>query len=573
MILLKKIQYFILFFLLSCRSATILPPKVIGIPAKNAYTGLIYLDQKEIRSYGKNHYIRSYDNGETWDTISVKDARLYGQKSPISHEYIRLLSGPKETTLAIRSQGGIDGTWHIDTIDTIGAIMLKPAIFVNQGKRVIVGFHSLHRTGCGTYYSDDDGITWQRSNSIKTPFHKAGGIHQSPRWNHGAVEPTIIELNDGRLWMLIRTSQDELYQSYSHDYGTTWQSATPSRFNSTITMPTLYRLSNKDILLLWCNTTPLPEQNPQSTGYWEDVFTNRDVIHVAISSDECKTWQGFRELYLNPLRNDSLMATRYGKMGSNDRSVQQSQCIELKQGELLVALGQHPKFRKLLRFNKEWIYEKKRSCHFSEGLKDWSVHLYKKGIKGHCAYHRIAGAKCVKSPTQASNVVMQLCEPIDTSLVISNAGALYNFPASSKGKLSMKIYLQKGFKGAKIHLHNRWFNPCDTTAYKFAPFTLDINETCSLKDKKIANLEKWTTLTFMWDTQGTKKECILTSSIQKTPWKLPLNVATPNGISYLHFLLSTATNYNQGLLIDDIEYQSLDPSFHPSIGGTFKETK
>ena len=68
-----------------------------------------------------------------------------------------------------------------------------------------------------------------------------------------------------------------------------------------------------------------------------------------------KNWQGFRELYLNPMRNDSLMATRFGKMGSNDRSVHQSEFVETGDGEILVSLGQHPEFRSLIKFNPEWL--------------------------------------------------------------------------------------------------------------------------------------------------------------------------------------------------------------------------
>ncbi len=105
------------------------------------------------------------------------------------------------------------------------------------------------------------------------------------------ARPTVLELNNGRLWMLARTSRDNHYECFSEDAGETWSAWQPSRFYGTLTMPTLYRLSDGRVLLLWCNTTPLPEidrtdepiSETAKNGRWEDVFTNRDACHVAIS--------------------------------------------------------------------------------------------------------------------------------------------------------------------------------------------------------------------------------------------------------------------------------------------------
>lgn len=43
-------------------------------------------------------------------------------------------------------------------------------------------------------------------------------------------------------------------------------------------------------------------------GIWEDVFTNRDVNHAAISEDDGKSWIGMREMVLNPLRCRALLS-------------------------------------------------------------------------------------------------------------------------------------------------------------------------------------------------------------------------------------------------------------------------
>lgn len=77
-----------------------------------------------------------------------------------------------------------------------------------------------------------------------SPDHQGGGFHKGIRWNHGAVEPTVVELKDGTLWMLMRTSQDFHYQAFSKDGGQTWGESEPSPFYGTITMPTLGRLAD-----------------------------------------------------------------------------------------------------------------------------------------------------------------------------------------------------------------------------------------------------------------------------------------------------------------------------------------
>lgn len=200
-------------------------------------------------------------------------------------------------------------------------------------------------------------MTFGRSNTVQTPNHQPGGIHLGTRWNHGAAEPTLIELEDGRVWMILRTAQDDYYESFSSDYGESWSQPVSSRFHGTITMPCLKRLQDGRILFLSSNTTPLPEL-ARATGRGEDVFTNRDVHHAAISEDEGKTWIGFREIILDEHRNDGDYAVT---PGSNDRGKHQSEVLELGDGKVLIALGQHPLHRKLVILDIDWLYETTRS--------------------------------------------------------------------------------------------------------------------------------------------------------------------------------------------------------------------
>ena len=62
------------------------------------------------------------------------------------------------------------------------------------------------------FLSDDQGRKWRRSRSVvKLPVEG--------RW--GLEEPAIVELEDGRLWMLCRTHEGCQYQSFSNATGVT----------------------------------------------------------------------------------------------------------------------------------------------------------------------------------------------------------------------------------------------------------------------------------------------------------------------------------------------------------------
>lgn len=75
-------------------------------------------------------------------------------------------------------------------------------------------------------YSDDRGETWRLSPSslsVEVPSIVHG---------YGADEPVVLQLKDGRVWMLIRTQRGRLYESFSAD-GATWSPARPGCAKST----------------------------------------------------------------------------------------------------------------------------------------------------------------------------------------------------------------------------------------------------------------------------------------------------------------------------------------------------
>jgi len=556
-------------------------PVFVGRPPSDAYIGLSRLENGEIRHYDYGEqsqliveevreemrparkYIYSRDNGLTWFMKNTPEGFIGADvRSPVSGEYLRILiSG--DGIFAVRSEGGIDGTWSRRLIENDNYHMFAPPVFIREGKRVLVTCHKLHPNhSVRVYYSDDDGLSWKSSQVEKVPDHIPAGNHRGPRWQNPGVEPTVVELQDGRIWMILRCSQDRHYQSFSSDGGESWSVPEPSRFYGTITMPRIGRLKDGRILFIWNNTTPLPELSPENPvksglpltakdGTWEDVFTNRAVIHAAISEDEGKSWKGFRELYLDPRRN----AADYAESGGVDHSVHQSQFVELDDGKVLVSFGQHPLHRAMVVFDPDWLYETSRKSDFSHGLEDWSVHKFVAEIRGHCCFNRKTGANLVVHPDDPSRKVLHIKRPDDPSLLIENDGAVWNFPSGERGVLTTRVMLPKGSQGARINLNDRWFNPVDTTAYQFSMYSVELHPGSSIENSFSPEEDTWYTLRFEWkglrDPDSDKCRLYVNNSDQ--PVLLPLNRESMNGISYVHFISSAEAEDSHGLLVESVE--------------------
>lgn len=72
-----------------------------------------------------------------------------------------------------------------------------------------------------TLFSDDSGETWNESDTMLTPDYQAETAN-------GFQEPGVIELEDGKLLLWIRTSRGFQYVSYSADGGRTWSQPLPN---------------------------------------------------------------------------------------------------------------------------------------------------------------------------------------------------------------------------------------------------------------------------------------------------------------------------------------------------------
>ena len=181
---------------------------------------------------------RSIDNCETWGPIEqISEPGWYCTNNDHA---LRLSSG----RILVPSHGG-------------------PAFAYEGSKSKLHSF---------VFYSDDEGASWTMSEDRFT----APG--------RGAHEPTIVELDGGRLVCLMRTTNGCVYKNYSDDSGVHWSTPEPTNLEAPDSPPLAKFIpGTKDILLLWNNVA--------SHSNWP-----RTPLTAAISSDGGETWGRFKDI-------------------------------------------------------------------------------------------------------------------------------------------------------------------------------------------------------------------------------------------------------------------------------------
>ena len=295
-------------------------------------------------------------------------------------------------------------------------------------------FTNIGRFSSSVLYSDDDGATWRQSPSIlTTPTPAIGSI--------GGVEPAVISLKDGRVWMLIRTEMGRFYESFSHD-GAAWLAPRPTAIVSSESPAGLVRLKDGRLLLLVNNAERFPY-----------AFGGRHVLHAAISEDEGATWHGYREVVRDPLRNQP--PPTHGDFGAAYPFP-----VLTASGKVLFTLGvasgtrsqwpegldgpPHDEQRSALRFDPAWLDETTQRTDFSLGLDDWSTF----GTKG---------ADPIPHPDKTGAQVLRLFKP-DTQWP---SGAVWNFPAGPEGSMHLRVLLKAGSAGVLLGLIDHFSVPWD----------------------------------------------------------------------------------------------------------------
>jgi BNR repeat-like domain len=374
--------------------------------------------------------------------------------------------------------------------------------------------------------STHGGSTWELSPSRLTAPCYAGYNGN----NYGAIEPTILQLKDDRVWMLMRSQTGFLYESFSED-GINWSTAHESRFHSSTSPAALVRLPDERIVIVWNNCEQPPKY--ESAG----VYGGRDALHAAISADEGTTWRGFREVYRDPFRNET-------PPRSGDRGTAYPVAFATRDGSLLIASGQGGR-RHLIRLDPEWLTQTKQRETFENDLAEW--HVWKPfGPASGYWRDRTTGPTLIEHPDRMNARVLHIRKPDGKTPDC----ATWNFPAGERGELTLRVLARKDSQGFSLAFNDRFFNPTDDRGEKESGFVFRF-ATVGISDEVVTlPPDQWHTLKIEWDIGRNLSQAALDGKVVS---RGKVNQDLFGGVSYLR-IRSTATNIDEaGVLIESIE--------------------
>jgi sialidase-1 len=192
------------------------------------------------RSAASAYLARSEDWGVSWSKLQVLDNEGYAGPTP--GRAIRLKSG------------------------RILVPMMISKSFPQPG-----GAKNLAKAYC--WYSDDNAKTWEKSDLV--------GFDDD-----SVTEPGAVELKDGTVMMIVRSTKKSIYKSISTNGGKTWGTLRSTGIPSPNSMAEIRRMPNGDLLLVW-NYAPPDRIEGSFPRQW---------MSTAISKDEGVTWSHVRHL-------------------------------------------------------------------------------------------------------------------------------------------------------------------------------------------------------------------------------------------------------------------------------------
>jgi sialidase-1 len=274
----------------------------------------IKLGDGSIMTVERNMSLISKDNGKTWNKYPIfQDSASFNIR--VERVLFRTKGGVIILAFA-NDRERANWAWQDDLADSPGAMLPtyvvrslddgktwqdlqklhdewtganRDIIETKKGNIVFTSMLLRHNPGHHTvitYTSMTNGKTWLRSNVIDL-----GGVgHHS-----GVTESTIEQLNDGRLYMLLRTNWGVFWETYSENEGLEWKLFKPTKIDASSAPGMLKRLASGRLILIW-NRNSLEGEPPAplrpGDGISSEVFSsgNRKELSIMFSEDDGKTW-------------------------------------------------------------------------------------------------------------------------------------------------------------------------------------------------------------------------------------------------------------------------------------------
>ena len=382
---------------------------------------------------------------------------------------------------------------------------LTPRTWAKRGTG-LDAFTFMGRFSSSAAYSDDDGDTWHTSSSeLKEPTAYIGA--------DGGIEPIVIQRKDGSVWMLIRTQDDYFFQSNSAD-GSNWSLPLPTPIISSDSPAGLLRLKDGRILLFWNNT----QRYSYANG-------GRAVLHAAVSSDEGRTWRGYREVARNPLCVEP-------PPPNGDHGVTYTVPALTKEGDAVTSLSTGPGGGEyILHLNPNWLDETVQKDDFSSGLDQWSTF----GTRG---------VSLAPNPNQPGKMALEI-RKADPEWP---AAAVWNYPMGRKGDLRLRLLLKPGFAGARIGITDHFSVPLDPLDVNYNLYNLAIGSAGEVSSSSRLRLGHWYTVDIEWDGDKSQARVIADGKFIADIPQTRMSV----GASYLRVVSTAPAGPDAGLLIESV---------------------
>jgi predicted neuraminidase len=284
------------------------PVTVIDVPKEFDGDPCIIIDGKRILVYSSSVIPpNKIDNSEVWLATSENDGESW--------------SIPKKIRIPFKY---FVGKRHIGLRLKNGVLVMPGSYDLWAEKGTPAKTEGEMDLKSGVLLSSDGGVTWSPHIDLHVSAQKV-----TPYSTGGVVEPAIVELSNGELYMLMRTGTENLYESRSKDSGITWSAPKPSPLTAHNTPASLWRV----------------DQNPKEiVAVWNNSPRDRFPLSAALSANGGKSWSRPKDI----AKSDNKMQISYpGITQSSDGNF-----VVVWQRQLPERSGRDIRWA---RFNRAWL--------------------------------------------------------------------------------------------------------------------------------------------------------------------------------------------------------------------------